>query len=205
MVGQQLQWKAHHKKLCKTYNQYTASAAFQGLSPNEKLDALLLSHLVAELFNSGSIALLVQDQPTPFSTFSSLLSGPVSNQLTPPISPMGPNFVVAEGILDELYSRFGNNNFAIHSHFVSIAHGVFPLASRLFNHSCVPNAAARYIFAESEAPRMDVVALRPIKAGEEVCISSLSRKSVIRALMIPLKDLSSIFGPRPVSKPPADF
>ena len=81
---------------------------------------------------------------------------------------MGPNDVLLEGLLDELYSRFGNNNFAIHSHLVSMAHGIFPLASRLFNHSCIPNAAATYIFTESEPVRMDVVALREIKEEEEV-------------------------------------
>jgi hypothetical protein len=172
-IGQQAQWKAHHRKICKTYNQYTASPAFQGLPPNEKLDALLLSHLVAGLFSSsskaGPLALLIEDQPTPFSTFSSLMSGPVTNQKVPAICPMGPNDILLEGILDELYSRFGNNNFAIHSHLVSIAHGVFPLASRLFNHSCVPNAAAKYIFTESEPVRLDVVALCEIQEGEEVC------------------------------------
>ena len=97
------------------------------------------------------------------------MSGPVTNQKAPAICPMGPNDILLEGILDELYSRFGNNNFAIHSHLVSIAHGIFPLTSRLFNHSCVPNAVAKYIFTESEPVRMDVVALREIREGEEVC------------------------------------
>jgi SET domain len=159
--------------MCKAYNRYTASTVFQTLPPNEKLDSLLLSHLVAELFSNskeGPLTLLIEDQPTPISTFSSLLSGPIANQLTPPISPMGPNDVLLEGVLDELYSRFGNNNFVIHSHLVSIAHGIFPLASRLFNHSCVPNAAAKYIFTESEPVHMEVVALRDIKKGEEVGI-----------------------------------
>jgi hypothetical protein len=81
---------------------------------------------------------------------------------------MGPNDVLSDGILDELYSRFGNNNFAVHSHLVSVAHGIFPLASRLFNHSCVPNAAAKYIFTVSEPVCMDVVMLREIQEGEEV-------------------------------------
>lgn len=97
------------------------------------------------------------------------MSGPIGNQQTPPIFRMEPTSdILVEGVLDELYSRFGNNNFAIHSHLVTIAHGIFPLASRLFNHSCVPNAAARYIFTESEPVRMDVVVLRDILEGEEV-------------------------------------
>jgi hypothetical protein len=193
-TGQEAQWKAHHKKLCKKYSQYTASQAFQALPPNEKLDSLLLSHLVAELFSSspkdGPLALLIEDQPTPFSTFSSLLSGTAVNQQTPPICPMGSNDVLLEGVLDELYSRFGNNNFAIHSHLVSIAHGIFPLASRLFNHSCIPNASAKYIFTESEPVRMDVVALREIQTDEEVRGAMISYSPV--CLQIELKDMSSI-------------
>ena len=157
--------------MCKTYDRYTASPAFQALPPNEKLDSVLLSHFVAELFSSSKeepLARLIGDQPTPFSTFSSLLPGPVANQRTPPICPIGSNEVLLEGLLSELYSRFGNNNFAIHSHLVSIAHGIFPLASRLFNHSCVPNAVAKYIFTESEPVRMDIVVLREIQKDDEV-------------------------------------
>lgn len=180
-VGQDAQWRRHHKKICKQYNQYIASTSYQALPPNEKLDAQLLSHLVAELFcssdpGSGPLELLIEGQPTPFSTFSSLIAGPVVNQSTPSVCPMGRKDTLMEGVLDELYSRFGNNNFAIHSHLVSVAHGIFPLASRLFNHSCVPNAVAKYIFEESEPVRMDVVALRDINDGEEVrrhCITRL--------------------------------
>jgi hypothetical protein len=67
-----------------------------------------------------------------------------------------------------LYSRFGNNNFAIHSHLSAIAHGIFPLASRLFNHSCLPNSAPKYIFSPSEGVKMEIVALRHISPEEEV-------------------------------------
>lgn len=144
----------------------------QGLSSHEKLDAQLLSHLVGQLFTSSDIGpmdLLVEDQPTPFSTFSSLLPGPTANQ-TPPVCPMGRKDILLQGMLDDLFVRFANNNFAIHSHLVTIAHGIFPLASRLFNHSCVPNAVARYVFEQSEPARMEVVALRDIKEGEEVRI-----------------------------------
>jgi SET and MYND domain-containing protein len=71
-------------------------------------------------------------------------------------------------VVREIYARFGNNNFVIHSHLTTFGHGVFPLASRLFNHSCLPNAAAKYTLSASNVPRMDVVALRDIAQGEEV-------------------------------------
>lgn len=70
--------------------------------------------------------------------------------------------------MDQLYSRFGNNNFAIHSHLTSIGHGIFPVASRLFNHSCVPNVAAKYIFHEAQSVVMEIIALRDILPDDEV-------------------------------------
>ncbi|KAF7979664.1 hypothetical protein HWV62_41651 [Athelia sp. TMB] len=178
-LGQLAQWEAHHRKICKKFNQYDASAAYQALPAHEKLDGLLLSHLTASLFCSanetdrdGPLSLLIEGQPTPFSTFSSLLAGP-SQVETPAICPMGAKNVLIDGVLEELYARFGNNNFTIHSHLVSVAHGIFSLASRLFNHSCVPNAAAKYIFTEGEPPRMEIFALREIGQGEEICIPYL--------------------------------
>jgi hypothetical protein len=71
-------------------------------------------------------------------------------------------------MVGEMYSRFGNNNFIIHSHLTTFGHGIFPLASRLFNHSCLPNAAAKYILSPSNPPKMEVIALRDIALGEEV-------------------------------------
>jgi hypothetical protein len=71
-----------------------------------------------------------------------------------------------------MYSRFGNNNFAIHSHLTSIGHGMFPVASRLFNHSCVPNVAAKYIFHEAQTVVMEIIALRDILPNEEVGVLS---------------------------------
>jgi SET domain len=72
-------------------------------------------------------------------------------------------------LVDQLYSRFGNNNFAIHSHLTTIGHGVFPVPSRLFNHSCVPNVAAKYTFCTTEAQNvvMEIIALRDILPDEE--------------------------------------
>ena len=204
-VGQNADWKSCHKKICKSYNKYTASPSYQTLSPNEKLDALLLSHLVSKLFSSSDMRpmdLLVEDEPTPFSTFSSLLAGPATNQATPPICPMGKLDVLMEGVLDELFSRFGNNNFVVHSHLVSIAHGIFPLASRLFNHSCVPNAVAKYVLEESKTPIMKVVALRAIQEGEEV-----SQRACLDLTINNLnpEDLYPISRPSALSKPPANI
>jgi SET and MYND domain-containing protein len=51
----------------------------------------------------------------------------------------------------------------------AIGHGIFPQASRSFNHSCRPNALARYIFIPTGI-RQDIIALRDIDVGEEASV-----------------------------------
>jgi hypothetical protein len=80
-----------------------------------------------------------------------------------PIKPPPP-----DNLVDKLYSCFGNNNFVIHSHLTGIGHGVFPFTSRLFNHSCMPNAVAKYKFSRGQSVEMEIVALRDIHPEEEV-------------------------------------
>ncbi|KAJ6613275.1 hypothetical protein B0H10DRAFT_241912 [Mycena sp. CBHHK59/15] len=161
---QVVQWQSHHKRICKRFNKYTSSLAFQALAPHEKLDAVLLSHLVAQL--DGSL-----DSPSQSTRgIMSLLPGPVE----PPLPPIVYTSTrVAERVMREMYSRFGNNNFVIHSHLNTFGHGIFPLASRLFNHSCLPNAAAKYILLPSHPPKLEVVALRDIAPDEEICLPYL--------------------------------
>lgn len=101
----------------------------------------------------------------------SLLPSPVPDVSIPPVCPISP--APLPDLVRILYTRFGNNNFAIHSHLTTIGHGVFPLASRLFNHSCVPNAAARYSLSPSHGVGMEVVAIRDIPSGEQICIPYL--------------------------------
>ena len=82
-----------------------------------------------------------------------------------------------ESVLLAVWKRFGPNNFVLHS-FAALnngfaegaayAHGVFPLASRLFNHSCYPKAWPAFVVRNKE-PCMEVRALVDIPPGEEVC------------------------------------
>ena len=68
----------------------------------------------------------------------------------------------------DLYERFGSNNFTLQSHLESYAYGIFPLASRLFNHSCVPTAVYKFVIKQGQPTRMEIIALRDIAVGEEV-------------------------------------
>ncbi|KAJ7459866.1 hypothetical protein FB451DRAFT_1271782 [Mycena latifolia] len=157
------QWQSHHKKICKRFNKYTSSLSFQALAPHEKLDALLLSHLIAQLDGVAANDDLL-------SNITSLLPGPLDSP-SPPIAFSSPR--IAGSLVRDIYWRFGNNNFAVHSHLTTFGHGIFPLASQLFNHSCLPNAAAKYILSPSNLPKMEVVALRDICEGEEICLPYL--------------------------------
>jgi hypothetical protein len=141
----------------RRFNKYTSSLSFQALAAHEKLDALLLSHLVAQLDG-------VDANDDRLTDIISLLPGPVELALPPIVY----SSRIAESVVREMYSRFGNNNFVIHSHLTTFGHGIFPLASRLFNHSCLPNAAAKYILSPSNPPKMEVIAIRDIALGEEV-------------------------------------
>ncbi|KAI0632340.1 SET domain-containing protein [Trametes polyzona] len=163
-------WTAHHKKLCKNFNSFAASTEYQALTPHDQVDALLLSQMVAE-----PASWKTSGAPTDsYSTFMELLKGPRADSFELPLClPKGANRSESLSLAKELYSRFGNNNFVVHSHLNSYAHGVFPLASRLFNHSCVPNAACKYLIKPREPVTMEVVALRDIAEGEEITIPYL--------------------------------
>ena len=161
----------HHKRLCRAYNSYVALPKYQALQDHEKLDSKLLSHLLAQLSLQANPYSFPDSHPA--STLLSLLPERGNFNGAPffcPITPPPPGDLV-----DQLYSRFGNNNFAIHSHLTSIGHGIFPVASRLFNHSCVPNVATKYTFCEAQNVVMEIIALRDILPDEEVgfCLRGL--------------------------------
>ena len=162
--GQNREWRHHHKKICKQYNTFIASGQYQALTTHDKVDALLLSQLVADPDAWGADK--ISDAA---STFLDLLKVPRSDGFVPHLClSRAAQTSETVSLAEDLYSRFGNNNFVLHSHLNAYAHGVFPLASRLFNHSCVPNAACKYMLTRSEPVRMEVVALRDINEGEEV-------------------------------------
>ncbi|PFH54075.1 hypothetical protein AMATHDRAFT_136523 [Amanita thiersii Skay4041] len=164
---QTIQWQINHKQICKKYSRWIASPEYQTLAEHERMDAILLSHLVAQ-FSTNK---LVNDENnSPPAVFLSLLPGPLSDIRLPPLCASS---LLTEQRIQQLYSRFGNNNFVVHSHFTTVGHGIFPTASRSFNHSCLPNAAAKYHFTSALPPVMEMVALRDIAQGEEICLPYL--------------------------------
>ena len=134
------------------------------LTTHDKVDALLLSQLIAD-----PDAWRGSPPSDAISTFLDLIKVPRPDGFVPPLClSKGSQTTDTITLAEDLYARFGNNNFVLHSHLDSYAHGVFPLASRYFNHSCAPNAACKYVITQSEPVKMKVVALREIAEGEEV-------------------------------------
>jgi len=164
MPGQNLHWALNHKRICRIYNSFIISGPYLILPEHERLDALLLSHTVARFSLLATPYAPQADSSS--EVLMSLLPHPTGNPSTAavmPIKPPPPNDLV-----DKLYPRFGNNNFVIHSHLTGVGHGVFPFTSRLFNHSCMPNAVAKYRFLQGQFVIMEIVALRDIHSDEEV-------------------------------------
>lgn len=150
-----------------------ASGAIQSLEEHLKMDMILLTHLIAEMAALRKFD-GIDDPHSEIKLFTTMMKNPqahlpngvemcrLHNSATP-----------SREHQEDMYTRFGRNNFAMHSHFKSFAHGVYPLASRVFNHSCAPNAAAKYIITKCRPVRMEVVALSDIKKGEEVVFLSV--------------------------------
>ncbi|KAI6016485.1 hypothetical protein BKA83DRAFT_4336885 [Pisolithus microcarpus] len=174
-----------------THKRYCADFRDTRLHAHQKLDAVLLTHLLAEC-SAASDASGVDH----VATLTSLLPAPVAAAVQCP--PTCPLTSTGKPSLSpsELYSRFANNNFAIHSHFTTIAHGIFPLASRLFNHSCLPNAFPKYTLHRRHQVQMSIVAMRDIEAGEEVrIIYSTDRSTIHLTHTAPLKVCISYVDP----------
>ena len=166
-TGQKREWKAHHRKICQSYVRPSPTSGFRALSDTEDLDALLAQQVVAEMFPKDTYAYQERNDGSPFSVFMNLMKHPMSNT---PLQTSRDRVMYGNplSMAEEVRSRFANNNFMIHSHLTPYAMGIFPLASRLFNHSCVPNAVVKFIITPGERVRMDVVALRAINIDDEV-------------------------------------
>lgn len=167
-TGQSRQWKGHHKKICKPYNSFVSSADFRGLSTPERVDSILLSQLVAQVYPDGDFTFPPKIESPSLTLFLDLLPRLTANgRHALPVCTPGKVYPTSSAI-EPFLSRFGNNNFLLHSHLTSFAHGIYPLASRVMNHSCYPNSVARYKIRQGESPVMEVVTLNKIHEGEEV-------------------------------------
>lgn len=173
--GQTKQWNAHHRKICKHYNRYVASPEYHAIPAEQQADAVMLSQLLLEVFPKDEFDIeAARQRSDAVAQFFDLLKGPLGNgAVHVPLCRPSSAASAPQRVVEEVFARFGNNNFIVHSHLNAYAHGVFPLASRVFNHSCVPNCIPKYIITPAEVVKMEIVALRHIGPGEELTIPYL--------------------------------
>ena len=107
----------------------------------------------------------------PAHCFKSLMRHPNAREL-----PELPSSLLAShpNFLTSAWSRFDCNNFVVHNvssvepESGAYALGIFPLASRCFNHSCAPNAWSAFRLRNRQV-LLEVRALEEIGVGTEVC------------------------------------
>lgn len=170
--GQQNAWVAHHRRLCKHLPRFIASHDYTSSSEAIQLQAILLSKLVVEHLGDTPSS---SNPPKPSESMEALLSllphphrspePPIPQVVQAIAAPHGEN-----GSLVEAFSaRFMNNHWMIYSSELdAIAHGVYPVASRSFNHSCLPNAVPVFYFRENTGPLMEIMALTDLASEVEV-------------------------------------
>ncbi|KAG8951727.1 hypothetical protein FRC04_005748 [Tulasnella sp. 424] len=165
----------------------------------QQLDSLLVVQLVGKHlasdegrgaiirhFQSGSAKSFAGDLESPLRALFTLQ--PAERISSPPL-PLQSNLLNAtpKAALDHLFSTIQNNHFSVLSLYLHpIAHAIFPLASRAFNHSCLPNATASYRY-ENGSVWQDIRALRDIEANEEITISYIDPASPLSSRQAALR------------------
>ncbi|KAF8340702.1 uncharacterized protein EI90DRAFT_3036532 [Cantharellus anzutake] len=179
-IGQHAAWQRHHRRLCKKLSTFLSMAQFQPGDQSVQSQSLLLCHLLLEHFSDLGGGALQQgieiganggtvEHISERNVLLSLLPHPEPQQ-SPPL----PLFLAKEHsheLIQALSSRSVNNDWVIYSSSLHpIGHGVFPRASRYFNHSCSPSAVQVYTFDEA-GPIMHIKALKNLSAGEEITVT----------------------------------
>jgi hypothetical protein len=179
-------WKGYHRKVCGYFSKgFHLSTAYLAQDSEQQSNGDLLLNLYGHLASSNLISNLKWERESthdlallsenPVACFVDLVSHP-----SPRPTPVLPSILPQDHqlVLQKAWSRFDCNNFVLHRisslepESGSYALGVFPLASRCFNHSCAPNAWCASVLQERQA-WLEIRALRPIEAGQEVRLSTL--------------------------------
>ncbi|KAG8753301.1 hypothetical protein FRC14_006181 [Serendipita sp. 396] len=188
---QAISWKSHHRKLCGILAKgFHFSASYLGQSTEQKTNSDLLLNLYGSLLlhDEGRLSGKASEsqrgildvellQENALMCFWALGPLQLGQSRPSPALPKGlPSGHLAT--LNAAWSRFDNNNFVLHNisslepEAGAYAHGIFPLASRCFNHSCVPNAWPAFMLQDKTA-WIEIRALDFIKEGQEITIPYL--------------------------------
>ncbi|KAG8932549.1 hypothetical protein FRC02_000926 [Tulasnella sp. 418] len=163
------------------------------------MDGILVSHLIASHFTTEATCNLVPkkseqlgDSLPEMDSIDALLSLVNNSTLKEEphaIPPITSRYQPNKKLLNHLLTTIDNNHWVITNGYLkAIANGVFPIASRSFNHSCRPSAAPTY-FYEGNDIIMEVRAITAIVRGEEITVSYLDPATPFRRRRQQLQDL----------------
>ncbi|KAG8906207.1 hypothetical protein FRC01_008091 [Tulasnella sp. 417] len=141
---------------------------------------------IIRYFQGASAKSPVYDLESPFRALFTLQP---AERISPSPLPLQEALLNAtpKAAIDHLFSTIQNNHFSVASTYLHpIAHAIFSLASRAFNHSCLPNAAPSYRY-ENGCVWQDVRALGDIEADEEITISYIDSASPLSSRQIALR------------------
>jgi hypothetical protein len=166
---------SHHRTLCRQWPRFALSNAFASSPTHIQLESLLLSRTIIEHFANTDnkrdvemshrsrmlLSLLPHPEPLPAPPLPGLLSS-LSNPVEPTTS-----------LVESLSSRSLNNHWVVYSsELTAVAHAIYPIASRAFNHSCLPSAVPVYVYGTAnEPPVMQIRALAVMNPDDEVRLS----------------------------------
>ncbi|PVG02620.1 hypothetical protein CPB86DRAFT_530653 [Serendipita vermifera] len=187
---QMLAWKDSHRKICSLLSKgFHLSASYLEQDPDQKTNSDLLLSLYGKLLVASRLSFFQGDEQTakqesenlsrldndPTLCFKSLIAHPHPRSL-----PAVPAQLRGEHgeFFRAAWARFDCNNFVLHNisslepEAGSYAQGIFPFASRCFNHSCVPSAWCAFMLQDRHA-WLEVRALVDIQQGQEITIPYL--------------------------------
>ena len=193
-------WMSHHRALCKQWPRFAVSNAFTSSPAHIQLESLLLSRTIIEHFANTSkkdiemslnsktlLSLLPHPEPSPAPPLPGWLLS-LSNPFEPTTS-----------LVESLSSRSLNNHWVVYSsELAAVAHAIYPVASRAFNHSCLPSAAPVYVYsATNEPPVIQIRALAAMDPDDEVGLSRCRvdkpiryhfRRAIVSKITVPYVD-----------------
>lgn len=178
-------WKAHHRRSAEEQANADLLLSLWGLASQTAED---------ESWDSEEPDMALQDLASdPIHCFKNLVLHPHARAL-----PALPRSLLSSHpkFLNSAWSRFDCNNFVVHNisslepESGAYALGIFPLASRCFNHSCSPNAWSAFRLRAGQV-WLEVRALENIPSEAEVAIPYLDPVLPFRERQL---RLSQIYG-----------
>lgn len=172
-LGQLHAWNSQHRKLCKQLPRFTSTYDYTTSPEHVRLESLLLARTITEHYLPRD-----KDSVIELSSDAKVLLALLPHPRPPPVPPL-PKLTGAapdptdpkKNLAESLSNRSLNNHWVVYSsELTPTANAIYPVASRTFNHSCLPSAIPVYRYGETDnkGPKMQIRALTTLHPGDEV-------------------------------------